>query len=146
MARKNKVGFAFSGFEEICEKLDGIGGNLKQTTETALVKSKAVVTVNLVKATQKSNYPAQGKYSSGDLRHSIHTGKTVEWNGTVGEIHVGFDFAKSGLTSIMIMYGTPRMNKVQSIYDAVYGNKTKKQVRKVQEEIFTDAIKKKMEG
>ena len=64
----------------------------------------------------------------------------------MGEIHVGFDFAKSGLTSVMIMYGTPRMNKVQSIYDAVYGNKTKKQVRKVQEEIFTDAIKKKMEG
>lgn len=146
MAKKNRVSLDFSGFDEICSKLDGIGGNLKQTTETALVKSKAVVTVNLVKATKKANYPAQGKYSSGDLRHSIDTDKQVNWSGTVGEIHVGFDFAKSGLTSIMIMYGTPRMNKVQSIYDAVYGNKTKKQVRKVQEEIFTDAIKKKMEG
>ena len=146
MAKKNRVGIMFIGFADLTTKLEKIGGNLKQTTETALVKSKAVVTVNLVKATKKANYPVQGKYSSGDLRHSIDTDKQVNWSGTVGEIHVGFDFAKSGLTSIMIMYGTPRMNKVQSIYDAVYGNKTKKQVRKVQEEIFTDAIKKKMEG
>ena len=79
MAKKNRVSLDFSGFDEICSKLDGIGGNLKQTTETALVKSKAVVTVNLVKATKKANYPAQGKYSSGDLRHSIDTDKQVNW-------------------------------------------------------------------
>ena len=93
----------FIGFADLTTKLEKIGGDMKKTTETALVKSKAVVTVNLVKVTKKANYPAQGKYSSGDLRHSVDTEKQVNWSGTVGEIHVGFDFAKSGLTSIMIM-------------------------------------------
>lgn len=146
MAKKNRVGIMFIGFADLTTKLEKIGGDMKKTTETALVKSKAVVTVNLVKVTKKANYPAQGKYSSGDLRHSVDTEKQVNWSGTVGEIHVGFDFAKSGLTSIMIMYGTPRMNKVQSIYDAIYSRKTKFQIWDIQQEVFAEEIKKIMEG
>lgn len=146
MARKNKIGLQFSGFEELAEKLDELQGDLKKTTEDALRKSKAVVTINLLKATQKSNLPAHGKYSTGDTRHSIDTSKSVNWEGTIGEIHVGFEFKKSGLKSIFLMYGTPRMKKVQAIYDAVYGTKTKTQIRKIQKETFQEAIKKKMEG
>lgn len=147
MGRKNKIGLQFSGFEELAEKLDELQGDLKKTTEDALRKSKAVVTTNLLKATQKSNYPAHGKYSKNNgTRHSIDTKKNIEWEGTMGSIHVGFDFKKSGLKSIFLMYGTPRMKKVQAIYDAVYGSKTKKQIRKIQKETFQEAIKKKMEG
>lgn len=146
MARKNKIGLQFSGFEELAEKLDELQGDLKKTTEDALRKSKAVVTTNLLEATQKSNYPAHGKYSTGGTRHSINTKKNVNWEGMIGEIKVGFDFEKSGLKSIFLMYGTPRMQKVQAIYDAVYGRKTKTQVNKVQKEVFQEAIKKKMEG
>lgn len=146
MARKNKIGLQFSGFEELAEKLDELQGDLKKTTEDALRKSKAVVTTNLLKATQKPNLPAHGKYSKGDTRHSIDTSKSVNWEGTTGSIHVGFEFKKSGLKSIFLMYGTPRMKKVQAIYDAVYGSKTKTQIRKIQKETFQEAIKKKMEG
>lgn len=146
MARKNKIGLQFSGFEELAEKLDELQGDLKKTTEEALRKSKAVVTTNLLKATQKSNLPAHGKYSTGGTRHSTNTKKNVNWEGTIGEIEVGFDFEKSGLKSIFLMYGTPRMKKAQKIYDAVYGTKTKTKIRKIQKETFQEAIKKKMEG
>lgn len=146
MARKNKVGLQFSGFEEMAEKLDELEGDLKKTTEDALRKSKTIVAVNLLKATQKSNLPAHGKYSHNGTRHSIDTSKNVNWEGTIGEIHVGFEFKKSGLKSIFLMYGTPKMPKVQAIYDAVYGSKTKAQIRKIQKETFQEAIKKKMEG
>lgn len=146
MARRNRVSLSFTGFAEMAEKLDELQGDLKKTTEEALIKSKAVVSANLLKATNKSNYPAHGEYSTGRTRHSINTGKTVNWDGSIGEIKVGFDLKKSGLTSIFLMYGTPRMEKVQSIYDAVYGRKTKTEISKLQKEIFAKAIKEKMEG
>lgn len=150
-----KVRLLFSGFKEMAEKLDELGGDLKKTAEKALVKSKAAVTVNLVKATQKSNFPAHGKYSTGRTRHSIDTSKGVIWEGTTGFTKVGFNLYDESLyggegglnlTSIFLMYGTPRMKKVQAMYDAVYGSKTKTRVRKIQKEIFAEAIKKKMEG
>lgn len=145
MAR-NKISLSFKGFEEMAEKLDELEGDLKKTTEEALIESKKIVTKNLQQATNKSNYPAHGKYSTGETRESIDTTNNVIWEGTIGSIKVGFDFHKSGLVSIFLMYGTPRMAKVQAIYDAVYGRKTKTQISKAQKEIFAEAIKEKMEG
>lgn len=143
---KNRVSLSFTGFEEMIEKLDGLQGDIKKTTEEALRESKEVVSKNLSTATNKANYSAHGKYSTGKTHDSIDTQKNIKWQGTVGEIKVGFDFKKSGLTSIFLMYGTPRMQKVQAIYDAVYGRKTKAAIRKIQKDIFANAIKEKMEG
>lgn len=146
MAR-NRIGIQFSGFQEMAEKLDRLQGDLKKITEEALIEGKEVATKNLLVATNKENYPAHGKYSKDDrTRKSIDTTKAVSWVGTTAEIKVGFDFSKSGLTSIFLMYGTPRMNKVQAIYDAIYGNKTRSEIRKIQKQVFENAIKKKMEG
>ena len=119
MAKKNRVGLQFSGFRELAEKLDELEGDLKKTTENALRGSKAIVSSGLKEAARESNYPAHGKYSRGGTRESIDVSNDVEWSGTLGEIHVGFDFKKSGLKSIFLMYGTPRMKKVQEMYDAV---------------------------
>lgn len=141
---KNKIGIKFQGFAEMAEKLDSLGGSLKDTTEEALIKSKDIVTANLQKATKKSNYPAQGKYSTGLTEKSIDTSKNVEWNGTMGQISVGYDFDKSGMRTIYLMYGTPRMRPAAGMYDAIYGRKTQSDIRKTQKEIFADAIKKEM--
>ena len=143
---KNKIGLQFSGFKEMAEKLDRIGGDLKKTTADALSKSKEFVEKNLVRDTKKENYPAHGKYSSGITRYSIDTNENVEWQGAMASIPVGFDFEKSGMTSIFLMYGTPRMTKVQSIYDDIYGKKTQTEIKKIQKNIFSEAIKQKMEG
>ena len=146
MATKNRIGLQFSGFEEMAARLDELQGDLQRTTEEALIKSKEVVTAKLLEATKKANYPAQGKYSTGRTRQSIDTTKNVTWQGTTAEIDVGFDLEKSGLTSIFLMYGTPRMAKVQAIYDAVYGSRVKAEIKRVQKETFDAAIKEKMEG
>lgn len=146
MATKNHIGLQFSGFAEMTARLDELQGDLQRTTEDALIKSKEVVTAKLLEATNKANYPAQGKYSTGRTRQSIDTTQNVMWQGTTAEINVGFDLKKSGLTSIYLMYGTPRMAKVQAIYDAVYGSRVKAEIKRIQKETFDAAIKEKMEG
>ena len=146
MATKNRIGLQFSGFEEMAARLDELQGDLQHTTEEALIKSKEVVTAKLLEATNKANYPAQGKYSTGRTRQSIDTTKNVKWQGTTAEIDVGFDLKISGMTSIFLMYGTPRMNKVQAIYDAIYGSRVKAEIKRIQKETFDAAIKEKMEG
>ena len=146
MATKNRIGLQFSGFAEMAARLDELQGDLQRTTEEALIKSKEVVTAKLLEATNKASYPAQGKYSTGRTRQSIDTTQNVKWQGTTAEIDVGFDLKKSGLTSIYLMYGTPRMAKVQAIYDAVYGSRVKAEIKRVQKETFDAAIKEKMEG
>ena len=146
MATKNRIGLQFSGFEEMAARLDELQGDLQRTTEEALIKSKEVVTAKLLEATNKANYPAQGKYSTGRTRQSIDTTQNVTWQGTTAEINVGFDLKKSGLTSIYLMYGTPRMAKVQAIYDAIYGSRVEAEIKRIQKETFDAAIKEKMEG
>ena len=148
MAKKNRIGLQFSGFEEMAARLDELQGDLQRTMEEALIKSKEVVTTKLLEVTNKPNYPAHGKYARrGDpTRASIDTTNDVKWQGTTAEIKVGFDLKKSGLTSIFLMYGTPRMDKVQAIYDAVYGSRVKAEIKRIQKETFDAAIKEKMEG
>lgn len=145
---KNKIGLQFAGFDEYVRKLDALEGDVKTVTEEALKESKTLVTTNLQSVVNKANYPAHGKYARrGDpTRASIDTALTVSWEGTLGEIKIGFDLKESGMTSIFLMYGTPRMSKMQGLYDAVYGSRTKNQVKKIQQEVFSNAIKKKMEG
>lgn len=146
MGKKNKIVFDVSAVQELVEKFESLNGDLKATTTEALQKSKAKVTFNLLSATEKKNYPAKGKYSTGKTRKSIDTSKTVTWEGTRGTISAGFDFEKGGMASIYLMYGTPRMKPVKKIYNAIYGTKTRKEITEIQKDVFAKAIKKKMEG
>ncbi len=148
MATKNRIGLQFSGFEEMAARLDELQGDLQRVTEDALIKSKEIVTAKLLEVTIKPNYPAQGKYARrGDpTRASIDQSKNVTWQGTTAAIDVGFDLEKSGLAPIFLMYGTPRMDKVQAIYDAIYGSRVKAEIKRIQKETFDAAIKEKMEG
>lgn len=144
MATKNKIKLSFEGFKELIEDLDKLGGDLKSATEEALIKSKAVVTEELKKVTVKENFPAKGKYSTGLTAKSIDESTKVKWIGVTGEISVGYDFDISGMRTIYLMYGTPRMKKVQKMYNAIYGAKMKKAVQEKQKEIFQEAIQKRM--
>lgn len=148
MATKNKIGLNFSGFKEVIAQLDELEGDIKKTTEKALTESKKIVTEKLIEATIKENFPAKGKYSTGATAESINKDMTVEWDGMTASIPVGYDLEKSGLTSIFLMYGTPRhkppMPRVSEMFDAIYGAKTKKEVKAKQKEIFENAIKERL--
>ena len=145
MAR-NKIGLQFNGWEDYMAKLDELGGSqaMKKGVNEALIESKKHVNPLIEKSMGK--LPAGGRYSTGDTKESIDDEMKVEWEGLTGTIKVGFDFSKSGLKSIFLMYGTPKMKPVSGLKSAIYGSKTKKEIAEIQEKVLSDHIKKFMEG
>ena len=132
MAR-NKIGLQFSGLDEMIERLEAAEASIKAATEAALKSSKQVVNEGLTRDTTNANFPARGKYATGALKKSIDKDFNVNWEGTTASLKIGYDFKKSGMASIFLMYGTPKMPKVQKLYDDIYGNRTKRKVAEAQE-------------
>lgn len=143
---KSKIGLQFDGWTETMSKLDKLGGTaaMKRGVEAGLRASKAYVNSNIKKA--MANLPAKGKYSTGRTLESLDQSMSIDWEGLTGSIKVGFDFSQSGMTSIYLMYGTPRMEPVAGLEDAIYGNKTKREIRKIQAEAVNKVIKRTMGG
>ena len=139
MAKKNKLSVDFKCFAEVAENLDRLGGDLQATTDKALEASRKLVDDQLHAKMLKH-------HRSGDTERSILDSARVEWHGTISEVKVGFDIANGGLPSIFLMYGTPRMDKDQDLYNAVYGASTKRKIHELQKQIFDEAVKKAMGG
>lgn len=145
MAR-NKIGLNFEGWEKYMENLDELGNGkaMKRGVEGALRASKQHVNPLIEQSMAK--LPAGGIYSTGNTKQSIDKDMSVDWQGMTGSIKVGFDFSKSGVTSVFLMYGTPRMKPVSGLKNAVYGSKTQKELATIQEEALQKVIKRIMEG
>lgn len=126
----------FDGFEDLAAAIDRSGGDLKQAVNEALTKTSEVVQNNLIPAA--AIYARKGikGYATGKMYGSLITGDSVQWNGTVASVRVGFNLNNGGWHSIFVMYGTPRMAKDTRIYNAIKGTKTKKEIADVQEEIM----------
>lgn len=121
-------------------KLDELGGTdlMKKGVEKALKESKKHITPKIEQAI--THLPAGGKYSTGVTKKSIDTDTAVEWSGLTASIKVGFDFSESGLTSIFLMYGTPRMRPVSGLKNAIYGAKNQKEIAEIQERVMWEII------
>lgn len=119
---------------------------MKKGVNRALKKSKEYVNTKLESAMSKGNLPAGGKYSTGDTKKSIDKDNSVNWIGGLGEMKVGFKFKESGLKSIFLMYGTPRMKPVAGLKNAIYGRKIQKEIAELQEEELFKVVKEIMEG
>lgn len=148
-AKKNKLTVDFSGFAEYMEQLDRLGADVKGITAEALKKSFEAVTPGI----QAAISPHE---KSGDTEKSLVTSSDVKWEGTRASVEVGFDIPHGGLPSVFLMYGTPKhmgsnqygstgkpipgTNQDLNLYESIYGNKTKNKVRKIQKEIFDEAI------
>lgn len=124
----------FEGFEEVFARLKMLGGEVKATAEKALGASRDYVNANLHKAMVPHK-------RTGDTEKAIVENTKVEWAGTIGILDVGFDLERGGMPSIFLMYGTPKMDKDQKLYNAVYGNGTKKKVHQIQEDTFYEEIR-----
>lgn len=130
-----KLRLEFAGFEEMAERLDKLGGDLKKTTEKALIETHNLLTPKVEEAFKRHDV----KYSH-DTMKSLKKDPKVEWNGSTAEIGVGFKISEGGFPSIFIMYGTPRMQPDKKVYNSIYGNK--KKVKELQEGIFAEEIAK----
>ena len=144
MAR-NRIGLQVAGFEDYMAKLDELGGTaaMRRGVEEALKDSKKHVNPLIAQAMTK--LPAAGRYSTGRTKESIDDSMSVDWEGATASIKVGFDFKKSGLKSIFLMYGTPRMKPVSGLKGAIYGAKTKREIAAIQAEALDRVIKEIME-
>lgn len=131
----NKTQIEFDGFEEVIRRLSQLEGDVKKVTGEALKKSNRYVRQNIGAAMQKHN-------RTYETIRSLVSNPEVRWAGTTGSIDVGFDLSSGGLPSIFLMYGTPRVQKDQALYNAIYGKKTRDKVKKIQETMFYDAIRK----
>lgn len=145
MARK-KIGLQVKELDYYMAHLDelGKGDAMKRGVEAALKASKQYV--NPLIESAMVNLPAKGRYSTGNTKQSIDEDMTVDWQGMTASIKVGFDFKKSGLKSIFLMYGTPKMPPVAGLKAAIYGTKTQKKIGAIQEEALQKVILRIMEG
>lgn len=133
---KNKIGLQFTGWKELLSGIDKVAGEagLKKATEDALKASKEYVNKNVNSVMRKGSMPARGRYWTGDTKMSLDKDFNVQWTGFVGEMKIGFNLKESGLTSIFLMKGTPKMPPVSGLNDAFYGRKTKNEIKKIQQE------------
>lgn len=132
----------YKGFANYMARLDELAGNkgMNRGVDAALKESKKYVNNQISEAIENKNLPAHGKYSKGDTRKSLDKNFKIEWDGTCAEIKVGFIFEKSGMSSIMLMYGTPRMEPANGLYDAIYGSKISRKIKKIQSEAIAKVI------
>ena len=121
MARNKMLYIDFSNFEEYAEKLEQLEADLKTVFSKAMEEAAEKVQRDTIAALARSNLPAGGKYSQGETKESVLQDVKTQWNGTVGEIKLGFDKTKSGAGGFLIT-GTPKMRPDLAL-ERIYGSK-----------------------
>ncbi len=134
MAKKAYI--EFDGFDEVIARLYALEGNVKEVTEDALKKTKRHVHEKLRDAMAAGDHN-----KTRDTVDSIDGQNVVEWAGSVASIDIGFNIREGGLPSIFLMYGTPKIDKDSKLYGAVYGKKVRDEIKKMQEDLFYDEIR-----
>lgn len=135
MAKKKKNGFDTTMLEKYGEQLEALGGSaaLKRAVQAGMAQAKLAINTQVTAAIQPGNLPAGGKYSTGDTQASLDKNMAATWEGNIATLPVGFDMSKSGITSILLIYGTPKMKPATGLHDALYGKKAQRKAREAQE-------------
>ena len=109
MGKKNTMRLETKGIGFLLADLDKAGGNVRAATTYALKRAAQQICWDTEKEVHSmQGFPAQGKYSHGDTGRSILSQPSVEWEGNVASISVGFNYDKPGAGGFLIE-GTPRM-------------------------------------
>lgn len=135
----NKISLDFKVFAEYAEKLDAIGGDIQSAADQVLQNAQKMVTAN-IERDMKSHK------RTGRTQRSILSNAKVEWSGPIASVDIGFDIKNGGLPSIFLMYGTPRMEKDQQLYDHIYGKAVAREMKKMTEKTMERIIKRRMGG
>jgi hypothetical protein len=143
---RNTLKLDMSGFERLLLKLDSVGGDVKAAVNDALTQAGQKIEKATIEALNKSNLPAQGKYSHGDTLRSVIRDASVEWDGnTVAWIPVGFDFSEPGAGGYLIS-GTPKMRPVYELQKIYKYKEFMKEISDGMEETINKYIDSAMEG
>lgn len=128
----------FDGMNEAIRRLENLGGNVAEATEKALQETYDYVTPNIKK--ELSKYTVR----SGDMVKSFRNNEKVKWFGFMAQIKAGFDYDISSHALYHMITGTPYMKPNKKLYNALYGAKTKAEVKRIQQEVFAREIGKVM--
>lgn len=142
---KNTLKMKLSGFEELITKLDKAHGNIQNTVTDALEHMGKTVGEDTDAALEDKNLPAKGKYSTGKTRKAVMKNPYVKWNGPVGSIKVGFDYARARAAGYLIT-GTPKMKPVRKLKTMYKGTKYTQQLRKTMEKTVEAEIARTLGG
>lgn len=121
MARKQMISIDFKNFSDYAEKIDKLGANLKSVFSKAMEEAAEKVQQDTIAAIQPVNLPAKGRYSTGDTLNTVIRDPKTKWEGSVGEIPIGFDKTKPGAGGWLIT-GTPKMRPDYAL-EKIYGTK-----------------------
>lgn len=147
MAQNKGFGLDFNGFLDLAEDISNISNELLLDTATkALEASRDIVNIEVGKAMKNSKFSFKKgeKYSQGTARASlIEVDKMpVEKDGTIVTAYAGVDLEKAPEVLILSLYGTPNEAKDAKLYQAIaVKGKVRKQVDKIQSDIFNHALK-----
>ena len=84
------LSMALNGLEELAERLQEVGGDLKKTMADILEDFSDEIQAATEAAVQDANLPAHGDWSHGNTRKAIIKDAKVEWRGYTATIGVGF--------------------------------------------------------
>ena len=144
-ARGKMLSIDFSNFAEYAEKLDQLGANLQKVIGDAMEQAAETVQWDVTDAMATANLPAGGKYSQGDTMNQIIKDAKVNWQGSFGEIGLGFDKTKAGAGGFLIT-GTPKMRPNYALEQIFSRKKYLKKITDQINEELQDAIDEYMGG
>ncbi|MEE0264465.1 MAG: hypothetical protein UD936_02465 [Acutalibacteraceae bacterium] len=145
MSTSKAWGIEFKGFPDVLEQLRKLEADIQGITEKALVETQAYIAKQADKLTEDEMLPAKGEYRGdpSETKEAIIRDTEefpVKWEGEIASIAAGFVHGNT-LNPIFLMYGTPRMEPVPDLEDAIKGKTAKKAVAKIQKDIFINAVK-----
>lgn len=144
--KRNKLSLDMSGFANLIEQLDEVGGDIPAVVEEALENAGEDIGVRTKEAMEKSNLPAKGIYSEDETIDSVIINPRTVWtNASMAEIGVGFDFLKKGVGGLLIT-GTPKMEPNYALEKIYVNKKYQKELNKQIGDTIAEAILEKMEG
>ena len=136
---KNRMTVDFSGVDSYIQRLKKIPGAAEKAITTALKETQDLVADKAAATIAPHN-------KTGTVAGTILRNGDVVWTMDTASIAVGYEIKDSegeltGLPSIFLMYGTEVDGQTgieadKSMYMAVYGSTTKREVQKIQEKAF----------
>ena len=102
MARKkSKCKVTFTGFEEILQDIEKLGGDMPKVIEKAVLKSGEIATQEYLKVIDQHRY-------SGITEETLKTDLEIKNDGKTISLQTGFNIDKGGVASIFLdRVGTP---------------------------------------
>lgn len=130
--------------EDMIGTLESIGVDVRKVVEKELKEVSDRYTMDTHLAISDQYLPAHGKYRSkeNETASSIIENPSVQWEGDVASIPVGFDFTKPGAGGFLL-YGTPKMQpdrQLQKVYSAGYSGTLIRQMKDHLDIIYAEAF------